>query len=65
MEDIDKERVEYMRKLLQSLKEVKEYMECIGWTDSHCTSQETIKYYEDTIEMIESIPYEIKALEEG
>ena len=65
MDDVDKETIECMKKLMQSLKKVKRYMECVGWTDPHCTSQETIDYYEDTIKMIKSIPYEIRAIEEG
>ncbi len=65
MDDVDKETVECMKKLLQSLKKVKRYMECVGWTDPHSTSEEAIKYYEATIEMIEALPYEIKAMEEG
>ncbi len=64
MDDVDRETIECMKKLLQSLKKVKKYMECVGWTDPHCTSDETLDYYEATIQFIESMPYEIKAKEE-
>ena len=62
--DIDIETIKEMKKLLKHLKGVKECMENVGWTDPHSTSDETLKYYYDTIEMIESMPYEIQAKEE-
>jgi len=64
--DIDIETIKEMKKLLKHLKGVKECMENIGWAYECCTSDETLKYYNDTIEMIESMPYEIQAkYEEG